>query len=412
MVTENMQKTFANLAIRQGINLQEGQSLIIGANVRDAAFVRMCVEEAYAAGAKKVMVDWRDELVTRTHYLKQSTETLCDIPDWIVARETYRQGEGCCFLSIKSDIPGVNKDVDPEKMQALSQASAKKMGELNRFYMTNRAQWCVISLPSTEWAKVVFPELPEEEAMERLSDLLYAVSRVREGEDALQEWAEHNATLMERAKKMNDFNFHALHFKSEQSGTDLTVGLVKDHIWSGGGSVTQSGIRFNPNIPTEEIFTMPSRTRMEGYVKASMPLDYQGGLIKGLWLKVKDGRVTEHGADEGEDRLAKLLDTDEGTRSFGEVALVPYDSPISQSGILFYKTLYDENASCHLALGRPYPKNLKGGEGMSIEELKAHDANESDQHVDFMFGTQDMQIDGLAEDGTRTPVFREGNFVF
>ncbi|MBQ6734031.1 MAG: aminopeptidase [Lachnospiraceae bacterium] len=411
MVSREMQRKFANLAIRQGLNLQEGQSLIIGANVRDVEFVRLCVEEAYDAGAKRVSVDWRDELVTRTDFLRQSRESLCEVPDWVLERERYRQGEGCCFLSIKSDIPGVHDDLDPEKVQASVIARVKRMGEMSRFYMTNRAQWCVISLPSVEWAKMVYPELPEEEAFEKLSDTLYAVSRVREGEDALQEWAEHNKTLRERAQKMNDFNFHALHFQSAQTGTDLTVGLVKDHIWSGGGSVSAGGVRFNPNIPTEEIFTMPSRTRVEGYVKASLPLDYQGGLIKGLWLKVKDGRVTEHGADEGEERLARLLDTDEGTRSFGEVALVPYDSPISKEGILFYKTLYDENAACHLALGRPYPKNLKGGEAMSVEELKEHDANDSDQHVDFMFGTADMQIDGIAEDGTRTAVFRDGNFV-
>ena len=406
------EKQFARLAVRSGVNVQPGQEMVIGANVRDYEFVRCCMEEAYAAGAKHVSVKWHDDVSERIVYEHESGQTLCDIPQWRYDREKHNQERGACFLSIYSDIPGILKDVSTEKLQAAEKAWSEKMADLQYFYTNNRAQWCVIARPCTEWAKIVFPDLPDHEAYAKLERAIYHASRITDGTDPAKAWSAHEKILQEHAERLNTYRFDALHFKSAQTGTDLTVGLVKDHIWVGGGGKAANGVTFSPNIPTEEVFTMPSRTRVDGVVYASKPLEYNGKLIKGLWLRFEDGCVTEGGAEEEADLLQSLLDFDAGSRRLGEVALVPYDSPISQSGILFYNTLFDENAACHLALGRPYPENLKGGQDMDIPTLTAHDANDSLQHEDFMIGTADMEIDGIATDGKRTPVFRAGNFVF
>lgn len=412
MAFTEAEKQFARLAVRRGVNVQPGQEMVIGANVRDYEFVRLCMEEAYAAGAKHVSVRWRDDVSERIVYENESVQTLCDIPQWLYDREKHNQDRGACFLSIHSDIPGILKDIDTVKLQTAEKARSEKMADLQYFYTNNRAQWCVIGRACTEWAKLVFPALGEREAFEALEQAIFKASRIAGEADPVAAWDAHEKTLHDHAEKLNAYRFDALHFRSAQTGTDLTVGLVKDHIWAGGGGTAANGVFFSPNIPTEEVFTMPSRTRVDGVVYASKPLEYNGKLIKGLWLRFEKGRVVEGGAEEEADLLQSLLDFDEGSRHIGEVALVPYDSPISQSGILFYNTLFDENAACHLALGRPYPENIKGGEDMDIPTLMEHDANDSLQHEDFMIGTADMEIDGISEDGTRTPVFRAGNFVF
>ena len=235
-------------------------------------------------------------------------------------------------------------------------------------------------------------------------------SRVTEDSDPLENWRIHDANLVEHARKLTELNFNQLHFTSEL-GTDLTVELVDNHVWIGGGDKTPKGVYFDPNIPTEECFTMPKKTGVNGIVYASKPLSYSGKVIDGFWFRFENGKVVDFGAKQEEETLKSLLDFDEGSRYLGEVALVPYDSPISNSNILFFNTLFDENAACHLALGMPYPENVKGGANMSEEELKAAGANESSQHEDFMFGTKEMNIDGIQQDGTVVPVFRNGNFV-
>ena len=411
MVTKEMYEKLADLAIHKGVNIQKDQPLIIGAAIRDAEFAKMCAKKAYEAGAKYVTVKWDDQDLTRMHYQYQSIETLQEVPEWLHDRGLYEQAGGAAYLMIMSDKPGGMKDVDPAKLNAAQQAYFKKMADLQPYTMNNIGQWCVFGIPSVEWAKVVFPDLSDEEAYEKLGDAIFAVTRVTEDNDPVKAWDEHNSNLIRHADVLNGYQFKALHFTSEL-GTDVTVELVKDHVWVGGGCFTPKGVYFFPNMPTEEIFCMPRKTGVNGIVYASKPLNYQGKVIKDFWFRFENGKVADFDAKEEKETLKSLVEFDEGSCYLGEVALVPYESPISLSGILFFNTLYDENAACHLALGRAYPENLKGGTEMSEEELIAHESNISMEHEDFMFGTREMNIDGIQEDGTVVPVFRHGNFVF
>ena len=411
MVTEKMYDKLARLVVRKGVNVQKDQPVIVRASVNNADFVRKVVREAYEAGARYVSVEWRDTEISKMAYDYETVETLSEVPQWQYDRMKYQQDGGACYISIASDRPGALADVDGEKMNAANIAYYTKMEDLMGYTMNNEGQWCVIGVPSVEWAKMVFPDLPEEEAFEKLGDAIFAVTRVTEDNDPIEEWTQHDREMLEHAAKLNEFNFEKLHFTSGL-GTDLHVGLVKDHIWVGGGCETPKGVFFDPNMPTEECFCMPEKTATEGIVYSSKPLNYNGKLIEDFWLRFENGKVIDYDAKKGKDTLKQLLSFDEGSSYLGEVALVPYDSPVSRCKVLFLNTLYDENAACHLALGRPYPENLKGGNDMSKEELAVHGANDSMQHEDFMFGTEDMSVDGITEDGTVVPVFRNGNFVF
>ncbi len=411
MVTEKMYDKLAELLVKKGANVQKGQPVVINASVRDAAFIEKVVRYAYEAGAKYVSVEWNDSKISKMAYQYQSKETLAEIPQWMYDKRKYQQDGGVCYISVASGKPGEMVDVDGDKIRTANMAFYSKMADLMTYTMNNEGQWTIAGVPSVEWAKVVFPDLPDDEAFEKLGDAIFAVTRVSEDNDPIADWNEHDKELIEHAKKLNEYNFEKLHFTSEL-GTDLYVGLVKNHIWVGGGCTTPKGVYFDPNMPTEEVFCMPLKTGTNGIVYASKPLSYNGKVIKDFWLRFEDGKVTDYDAKEEKEALKTLLDFDEGSRYLGEVALVPYDSPVSNSGILFFNTLYDENAACHLALGRPYPENVKGGEEMSKEELAACGANDSMQHNDFMFGTKEMDIDGIKEDGTVVPVFRKGNFVF
>lgn len=411
MVSEKMRRKYARLAIRRGVNIQEGQMLIIRASVEIRDFVRLCVEEAYAAGAGMVDVQWRDAELDKLGYEFRSEASLSEVPQWMYDRKAYEQEKKAAYLSLASDQPGLMADVDQTKIQTWQSAFMTKMHPLDRYLMNNEGQWCVIGVPTAGWAKVVFPGMDEASAYEALEENIYAVCHVTEDNDPVAEWQQHDEVLIRHSRQLNEYQFKALHFTSGL-GTDLTVKLVKDHIWVGGGCETPQQVYFDPNMPTEEVFCMPERDGTDGIVYASKPLSYNGKVIKDFWLRFEKGRVTAHGAAEEEEALTQLLDFDEGSRHLGEVALVPYDSPVSAAGVLFFETLYDENAACHLALGRPYAENLKGGPRMSEDELKACGANDSMQHEDFMFGTADLSVDGILEDGRKVPVFRNGNFVF
>ena len=405
-----MMEKYARLAVSRGVHVQKGQLLVIRANVRDAEFVRLCAEEAYRLGAGEVSVDWRDDRLSLLGYQFRSSENLSNIPQWIYDKIAMEHERSACYLSILSDAPDVLKNADMEKVQIYQKAYREKTADLDDYLMSSKGQWCVIGLASPAWAKLVFPDIGESEAVEKLQEEIWKVSRIKEESDPEKEWEEHDQRLMGYAEKLNAYQFDSLHF-SNKLGTDLTVGLVRNHIWVGGGEYTPSGIFFVPNIPTEEVFCMPDRSRVEGKVFASRPLSYQGSLIDGFSFVFHEGKVTEFSAEKGENLLQSLLDFDEGSRYLGEVALVPWNSPIAQSGVLFYNTLYDENAACHLALGRPYPENLKGGVDMTEEQLKEAGANASMQHEDFMFGTEDLEVDGITLNGESVPVFRNGNFV-
>ena len=406
-----MYDKLAELVVKKGVNVQKDQPVIIKASVQDAAFARKVAKCAYEAGARYVSVQWHDTDLSRMAYLYETDEVLAEVPQWQYDRMKYQQDGGACYINITSDEPGAMADIDSGKLRIANQAYSAKMADLVPYTMNNVGQWTVIGVPSAAWARAVFPDLDEEEAFEKLGDAIFSVTRVTQDNDPIAEWEQHDRELLEHADRLNGFNFKKLHFTSEL-GTDLDVELVKGHIWVGGGCTTPKGVFFDPNMPTEECFCMPVKTGTNGIVYASKPLDYNGKLIENFWLRFEDGRVVDFDAEKGKEALSQMISFDEGASYLGEVALVPYDSPVSQSGVLFLHTLYDENAACHLALGRPYPENLEGGVDMSKEELAAHGANDSMLHEDFMIGTREMSIDGIREDGTAVPVFRHGNFVF
>jgi aminopeptidase len=337
-------------------------------------------------------------------------ETLENIPQWRIDKfKDFVENDGC-VISITSPIPGVNAGVDPEKMQRAAIAASTKFEFYRTHMMGNHAQWTIVASPNVVWAEKVFPNLKGEEAVEALWDAILQASRVTEDNDPVKEWEAHNKELLSHNKILNDFDFVNLHF-SNSLGTDLTVGLIENHVWAGGGENSTKGVYFNPNIPTEENFTMPAKFGVQGKVVATKPLNYQGKLIEDFYLIFKDGKVVEYDAAKQKDALDNLINYDEGSSYLGEVALISHDSPIQNSGILFYNTLFDENASCHLALGRAYPMNVKGGTEMSKEELEKLGSNLSMAHVDFMFGSADMNIVGTRKDGSKIQVFKDGNFV-
>lgn len=400
----------AKLAVRVGANVNNGQIVVVRTSTDAVEITREVVRQAYLAGAKRVFVEWGDEYISREFLLNADDQTLVEIPDHMVAKYRYYVEQGACFISVSSPMPGVKKDVDPARSQKNMIASSKAVHFWREHMMGNKAQWTIIAAPNQMWAKQVFPDANEDEAVEKLWEAIFNASRVFSDNDPIEEWAKHNETLLKHNQVLNDYNFDHLLFKNSL-GTDLKVQLVEDHIWAGGGENAANGTYFNPNIPTEETFTMPYKFGTEGKVVSTKPLNYQGKLIEDFWLVFKDGKVIDFGAKKEEATLKSLLDTDEGSRYIGEIALISHDSPISNTNILFLNTLFDENASCHMALGRAYPMNIKGGIGAPIAELEKRGYNNSFNHVDFMFGSEDMEITGVTKDGKSVKVFEKGNFV-
>lgn len=411
MASRAVMEKYARLAVVSGVNVQPGQMLVIGAAVADYEFVRMCIKAAYEAGAGYVKVNWNDEQHSLMNYEYASVETLEETPQWRYDMTQWEHDKGCCYLHIISETPGLFKDIDPQKVQRVQLAHSKKNAPLQKYTMNNDGQWSIVALPSAGWAAKVFPDMDEDAAIEALMNAILTSVRVREDNDPVKEWDKHNSEILEHCKKLNEYNFKALHFTNEL-GTDLTVELVKDHVWGGGCEYSSKGVIFNPNMPTEETFCMPLKTGVNGRVYASMPLNYRGKLIEDFWIEFKDGKAVDYKAAKEEETLKSLIEFDEGSCYLGEVALISYDSPIKDTGILFYETLFDENASCHLALGRAYPMNVKGGTQMSEEELAAAGANYSMTHVDFMFGSREMHVEGICHDGSKVTVFEHGNFAF
>lgn len=412
-VSQNILKKYAKLAIRTGINIQPDQTLVIQADADSVEFVRLCVQEAYEAKAKEVIVQWKDDEISRLNYLHQDVETLEEVPEWNLARFRHYMDKKVARLSIYAPTPGLLAEIDPQKIQRAQMAlqSKKEVVEFRQFSMANNAQWSLVSIPSVAWAQKVFPDLSADEAVDKLWGAILDAVRIDETNDPVNDWKEHNAKLHHQNKVLNEYNFKSLHFKNDL-GTNLTVGLAKDHIWAGGSEIAQNGYEFNPNMPTEESFTMPDKNNVNGVVYSTKPLNYGGRLIDEFWLRFEDGKVVDFDAKKEKETLKNLLEFDEGSSRIGEIALISHDSPISNSDILFLNTLFDENASCHMALGAAYPMNIKGGLQMSEEELAKTDANRSTQHEDFMFGSADMSIVGETFDGQKVVVFENGDFVF
>ncbi len=410
MNKENLLKKYAQLAIYQGVNVQKNQTLVISSPIECAEFTRMLVEEAYIKGAKEVVVQWNDELTGKLKYKYSPMEVFETVPEWVKESRLSYAKEGACFLSISASDPELLKDVDPKKVATFRKASSIASREFSSRLMSNENAWSIVSIPTVGWAKKVFPNISEDEAVEKLWDAIFKIVRV-DSQDPVKAWEEHKNTLKKNMDFLNSKRFKSLHY-TNSLGTDLIIELPEKHLWAGGAEFTQDGTEFIANMPTEEIFSMPKKTGVNGKVVSSMPLNYGGNLINNFSLTFKDGKVVDFSAEEGYETLKNLLDTDEGAKYLGEVALVPYNSPISNSNIIFFNTLYDENASCHLAFGKAYSLCIKDGEKMSEEELLKEGANDSLTHVDFMIGTKDLQITGTTYDNEKFDIFVNGNWAF
>jgi len=410
MAKKELLEKYAKLVAEVGANVQKDQLVVINASTDNNEIARLIVKACYIAGAKKVEVQWNDAYVSRYGYDYMSIETLEEIPQWSIEKSKYFIDQGGCIISITSPVTGINKGVDSLKLQKAGMAHMKAFKFVSDYVMGNGTQWTVVAAPNNVWAKKVFPDLNEEDAYEALWDAILKASRVTETNDPIKEWEQHNKKLLSHNKVLNDFQFNSLHFKNSL-GTDLTIKLVENHIWAGGGETSNKGVYFNPNIPTEENFTMPYKYGVNGKVVATKPLNYQGNLIEDFYLEFKEGKVVKYDAKKEKETLKRLLEFDEGSVYLGEVALISYDSPINNTNILFLNTLFDENASCHLALGRAYPMNVEGGTKMTEEELKAVGSNQSMVHSDFMFGSKDMQVVGTKKDGSKVVIFKDGDFV-
>ncbi|MCL2462586.1 MAG: aminopeptidase, partial [Defluviitaleaceae bacterium] len=367
------QKQFANLLVRIGGNVQPGQPVVIGSDVGNADMARLVAECAYDAGASEVILNWHDDICGQMRYLRAEEKVFETYPDWMVRRFDHWDGSGAVYLHIDSDDPDLMKDVSPDRLKKSAIAGSRATIKHMQMTMGNSVRWSVIGVPSPAWAAKVFPGLSEDEAMEKLWDAIFEASRMNEGADPVETWLRHNKNFHDRLAFLNEHQFRALKFRNSL-GTDLTVELPKDHVWRGGGDMAKDGVYFNPNIPTEECFTMPKRDAVNGRAVASMPLQYQGRLIENFELTFKDGKAVSYKAEKNEEILANIMAIDEGASFLGEVALVANSSPISRMGLMFYNTLFDENAACHLALGKAYPDCVQGGEDMTEDELKARGA--------------------------------------
>ena len=402
-------KKYAKLIVKVGLNVKKGQSVFIAAGLDQPEFVTMVVEECYKAGASEVYMEWSHQPIEKLSSNYRSLESLSEMKPWNLAKWEYKAEKYACRLFLESEDPDGMNGVDQEKMSAARRAIYPIVKPF-REKMENRHQWCIAAVPGKAWAKKVFPHLSESKAVEAMWKAILYTSRA-DGNNPVQAWKEHNADLAARSQYLNDLGLASLEYESS-NGTKLTVGLMDGSLFCGGQEKLLNGRKFNPNVPTEEVFSTPRAGSAEGIVYSSKPLSYMGELIDNFSLRFENGRVVEVKAEQGEELLRKMVSMDEGAAMLGEVALIPYDSPISQSGILFYNTLFDENASCHLALGHGFNECLKGFEKMTNEQRKAAGINDSMIHVDFMIGTQDMNITGVTKDGKRVAIFRNGTWAF
>jgi len=398
----------AEVAVRVGLQLQQGQDLFLTAPIAALPLVRRIAEHAYKAGAGLVTPIFSDEELTLARYRYGADLSFDRAPSWLYEGVGKAFAANTARLAIVGDNPMLLSGEDPAKVSRASKANSVAYQPALEKIAGFDINWNIVAYPSASWAKQVFPGDDEHTAVARLANAIFAASRV-DGDDPVAAWASHNAALHARSEWLNAQRFHSLHYSGP--GTDLTIGLADGHEWHGGASVAKNGITCNPNIPTEEVFTTPHARRVEGRVASTKPLSYQGTLIDDIAVRFEGGRIVEATASRGSEVLNKVLDTDEGARRLGEVALVPHSSPISKSGLLFFNTLFDENASCHIALGQCYSKCFLDGAKLTPEQIAAQGGNKSLIHIDWMIGSDQIDIDGIHADGTRVPVFRKGEWA-
>ena len=402
-------KKYADLIVRCGVNVQKGQEVLIHAGLDQPEFVAMVVDEAYKAKAGKVTVNWSYQPLTKLHARYQSVKTLGTVHEWEKEKLQHYVDTVPCRIHLISDDPDGLKGVNTAKLakgRQLSYPILKPYTDARN----GQEQWCGAAVPGVAWAKKLFPNLSKNQAVEKLWEAILSAARVLEG-DPIENWAQHNANMAAHCKYLNDLHIEKLHLFAD-NGTDLTVGLIAEGQFCGGGETTKSGIFFNPNIPTEECFTSPKRGEAEGIVYSTKPLSYQGQLIDNFWMRFEGGKVVESHAEVGDEVLTTMLNMDEGARYLGEVAIVPQSSPINQSGLLFYNTLYDENAVCHLAIGMGFMDCLTDYHNRTLEEGRKLGINDSMIHTDFMIGCDSMNIDAICADGRTVRIFENGNWTF
>ncbi len=402
-------QNYAKLIAKIGLNVQKGQKVFIACGLDQPDFVTQVVEECYKLGASDVFVEWSHQPVEKLSSIYRDEESLSQMLPWVKAKWEYKAENYACRLWIESEDPDGMSGVDQEKMSRVRQAMYPQVKPF-RQALENKHQWCIVAVPGKAWAKKVFPNLSETEAEEKLWQAILTASRA-DGDDPVKAWEEHNADLRARSEYLNSLGLKYLEYRSS-NGTDLKVELLEDGIFTGGVEKTLQGGIFNPNIPTEEVFTSPKAGAVDGIVYSTKPLSYMGELIDNFSLRFKDGKVVEAKAEQGEELLKKMVSMDDGAGKLGECALIPYESPINQTGVLFYNTLFDENASCHFAVGHGFNECLKGFENYTDEECKARGINDSMIHVDFMIGARDTSIVGITKSGERVQIFKNGTWAF
>ncbi len=403
---------YAEFIVKVGVNVQPGQTLIIRCPIDGAFFGRACMEAALKAGARDVVMRYEDEKADRLRMELASEEALCDVKPYEVrANLDYAESEGgVCLLAIDGEDPEIFKGLDAGKLNRVNMAKRTAMASWREYTMKDRVQWCVVAMPTPAWATSIYPDLPVDEAVETLWKTIFDVCRVTGG-DPVSAWKKHVEKTTACRDRLNALDLKSIRMQSA-NGTDLTVGLADGHTWEGATSVAENGATFIANVPTEEVFTAPHKDHVDGVVKGTKPYVYNGQLIEGFSVTFKDGKVVAHSAGKNDDLLGELLQSDEGACHIGEVALVPASSPINRSGLLFFNTLFDENAACHIAFGASYPGTIKGGTAMNQEELLAHGANQSAIHEDVMVGSADMTITGLTKTGETVLIFKDGEWAF
>ena len=401
-------REYAKLIVRCGVNVQKGQEVMIFADLDQPEFVKMVVEEAYKAKAKKVTVEWNYQPLQKIHVRYQSVKTMSTVEEWVKARQEHFCDVIPARIHLISEDPDGLKGINMAKVAQARRATYPILKPY-RDRRENKEQWCIAAVPGAAWAKKVFPGQPKGKAMEMLWEAILSASRVND--DPIKAWEEHNKNLAERCAYLNSLNIRKLHYTAD-NGTDLTVGMIPDSCWRGGGDTSLQNIYFNPNIPTEECFISPMRGQAEGIVYSTKPFSFRGQLIDNFSLRFENGKVVEAKAEVGEDLLKTMVSMDEGAAYLGECALVPQRSPICESGILFYNTLFDENAACHLALGMGFADTIKDFQNKTLEECRELGINDSMIHEDFMIGCDSMHIDATTRDGKVVPIFRNGNWAF
>lgn len=406
---EDYIEKYAELILKVGLKIKEGDKLVLRCPIEARDFAVECTRKAYELGAGEVVVDYRDQVISRLKYENESLDVLTDVPKHKVDKENYYMEKKAKYLSVTGSDPDAFKGVDAEKLFKSNLANSKALRDFSAKMMANYVSWIVVGASIPSWATKVFPDLEEDEAVRRLWFEIFNSVRLFE-EDPIKALEDHVDNLNRYSKFLNEAKFEKLIYKS-QRGTDLEVGLPKGYIFAGAGDVNSDGEEFIANMPSEEVFSAPRLDGVNGKVYSTLPLNYNGNLIEDFYLVFKDGEVVDYDAKAGKEYLKNILDTDEGAKRLGEVALVSYKTPISMRKVLFYNTLYDENASCHFALGKSYPTCLEGGEKLSIEELKKMGMNDSLTHVDFMVGDETTEIIGVKENGDQVQIFKEGNFV-